>query len=887
MRITTIIFFLFCFGFLNAQITVNTNFQVNSAQPIDSRDTVSTFAGLAEIAFPYEGMTVYVVDSDQLYLYKDSGFLAVDYITSLSYKDVTADGGDIYDFRVQNAGIIAYNANGLVQLFSDSSNINLIAENGTLRIQAQYIRMINVDRASTATDTLVGLLGITSQNDSVELFQFSDLMFDFLGDSIRLNTSYIATKEYVDKRDSIVQIYLIGAQNTDDIISVFINNFHANNPQIRNYEVIAINNNPDSILTVTIPNLSDSSYVFNQVKIKVLYVNNTNGAPDGLELVVENDSLFYGPEGRVLTDTLTVGQYCAFQGYVYGSGPDRMIWQEKPFSASFGTGYGLDVSGTSLQVDTNELATQYDLTTITGSDKDTITQASHGFTVGTQGFLPVYNNSGTWAAANTSAASSLHDSYVVEVIDANTFVIQPAGILRESSHGLTVGSDYFLQDAGTISILPDSTYNDWMCHVIDANTLELIRARPTQDATPTASNLGAGEGVFAQKSGNDFQFKSLTAGTGVTLSSTSTEIEISSSTTESGFPLTSITADGTDTLDFQNRIGGFFQIDLSGVNSSNLVFSNPETTNVPEYNLHFQNLSNDTLAFPSNVYDYAGNQLSSRISSTDNLLKCYYDGVNYYCSDTFGIDAAIFNGPADYNPIAWYDAEYQEATLNQYTDGDNIDTLFDRSGNANHLIQPTTGSRPTFRSDSLNSNAIIVFDGTTDYMRGDTTTASFMGSEVTIFTVLRPDNTGNIKVVYSSFLGSLDAINPNGYNKGLIAQIRNDETAQFFFYSDNLGNSTSSLSTSSYSNEWYTHTARVDATNHTQNLNESTDGTSSDNTNVFDNNDVFYLGTRLSESVIERFFQGRIAEVIIYNSALSDAQILNVENYLQTKYGHY
>jgi hypothetical protein len=334
MRITAIIFFLFCFGFLNAQITVNTNFQVNSAQPIDSRDTVSTFAGLAEIAFPYEGMTVYVVDSDQLYLYKDSGFLAVDYITSLSYKDVTADGGDIYDFRVQNAGIIAYNANGLIQLFSDSSNINLIAENGTLRIQAQYIRMINVDRASTATDTLVGLLGITSQNDSVELFQFSDLMFNFLGDRIQLNTSYIATKEYVNKRDSIVQIYLIGSQNTDDIISVFINNFHANNPQIRNYEVIAINNNPDSILTVTIPDLSDSSYVFNQVKIKMLYVYNSNGAPDGLELVVENDSLFYGPEGRVLTDTLTVGQYCTFQGYVYGAGPNRMIWQEKPFSAS-------------------------------------------------------------------------------------------------------------------------------------------------------------------------------------------------------------------------------------------------------------------------------------------------------------------------------------------------------------------------------------------------------------------------------------------------------------------------------------------------------------------------------------------------------------------------
>lgn len=47
--------------------------------------------------------------------------------------------------------------------------------------------------------------------------------------------------------------------------------------------------------------------------------------------------------------------------------------------------------------------------------------------------------------------------------------------------------------------------------------------------TNTASNLGGGEGVFAQKSTADLQFKSLAAGTGVSLSSTATEITISSS----------------------------------------------------------------------------------------------------------------------------------------------------------------------------------------------------------------------------------------------------------------------------------------------------------------------------------------------------------------------
>lgn len=43
----------------------------------------------------------------------------------------------------------------------------------------------------------------------------------------------------------------------------------------------------------------------------------------------------------------------------------------------------------------------------------------------------------------------------------------------------------------------------------------------------TASNLGAGEGVFAQKTTYDLEFKSITAGDNVTVSSTATEIQIS------------------------------------------------------------------------------------------------------------------------------------------------------------------------------------------------------------------------------------------------------------------------------------------------------------------------------------------------------------------------
>ena len=45
----------------------------------------------------------------------------------------------------------------------------------------------------------------------------------------------------------------------------------------------------------------------------------------------------------------------------------------------------------------------------------------------------------------------------------------------------------------------------------------------------TASNLGAGEAVFAQKVGNDLEFKTLTAGTGITLSGTADNVQITNS----------------------------------------------------------------------------------------------------------------------------------------------------------------------------------------------------------------------------------------------------------------------------------------------------------------------------------------------------------------------
>lgn len=253
-RILFLIAALFCGFGLHAQITVNTNFQVNSANPIDQRYVINSLGDTTGLTFIYEGLHTYVKDENKDYFWD-----------GVKWREVTA---------------------------------------------------------------------------SVDV---SDLV----------------------ARDSTIQIYLIGAQNSDTIVSYFINQFHANQPRIRRYEVICFNNSADSILTVRIPDLTDSSYVFNQVEINVMYVKNNGAGLDGLELIIEHDSSFWGPEGYVSTDTLTAGQFCTFKGVVDGGGPDRLIWQEKPFGSFSGgggtttiPGYGATSRGDTLDVDTTVIASK-------------------------------------------------------------------------------------------------------------------------------------------------------------------------------------------------------------------------------------------------------------------------------------------------------------------------------------------------------------------------------------------------------------------------------------------------------------------------------------------------------------------------------------------------
>jgi hypothetical protein len=69
MRNIIIIFLLFVSVGLSAQITTNTNFQVNSANPIDTRMVLDSLSDTTNISFPYEGLMARIKSLDVYWEY--------------------------------------------------------------------------------------------------------------------------------------------------------------------------------------------------------------------------------------------------------------------------------------------------------------------------------------------------------------------------------------------------------------------------------------------------------------------------------------------------------------------------------------------------------------------------------------------------------------------------------------------------------------------------------------------------------------------------------------------------------------------------------------------------------------------------------------------------
>lgn len=117
---------------------------------------------------------------------------------------------------------------------------------------------------------------------------------------------------------------------------------------------------------------------------------------------------------------------------------------------------------------------------LAGGQVEKVTQASHGFSAQDV----VRYSSGSWAKAQANSIAGCSSTWLVsEVIDTNTFVAHKTGKVTITSHGLTVGSTYYLSatTAGALTATRPIGSNSAplgyylpVVYVRDANTLEIV-----------------------------------------------------------------------------------------------------------------------------------------------------------------------------------------------------------------------------------------------------------------------------------------------------------------------------------------------------------------------------------------------------------------------------
>lgn len=207
------------------------------------------------------------------------------------------------------------------------------------------------------------------------------------------------------------------------------------------------------------------------------------------------------------------------------------------------------------------------------------------------------------------------------------------------------------------------------------------------------------------------------------------------------------------------------------------------------------------------------------------------------------------------NNIIWLDANRLS-----YSDNDAVDNFQDLSGNNNDATQATSGSRPTFKTSIVNGHSVVDFDGTDDFLEFGT---HLTNDAISMFVIYKNENNSGIKGFLTTEKHLIFA-----NNSAFTAVYANPVT--YYNISKTLNTfSVTSLKTNG------------DLSGSTLSL---TDGNSSSSPTRAEqaNKTVSYLG--VNQGATSLYFEGQVAELILFNEELNTASMVIIGNYLAGKY---
>lgn len=199
------------------------------------------------------------------------------------------------------------------------------------------------------------------------------------------------------------------------------------------------------------------------------------------------------------------------------------------------------------------------------------------------------------------------------------------------------------------------------------------------------------------------------------------------------------------------------------------------------------------------------------------------------------------------------------------TSGGNVTTWLDQSGNNRIATPPTTGARPALTTGALNGAPVITFDGTNDNFE---LSSNITSNNPTMFTVLNRSSAGSGYVTFLTLQNNLWLA-------------RGTSSNQWGMYNN------AEVLTGSTLNATYQVLAAVERNFNDVDFRTSGSGTTETNGTGFHGKNMGTVGSNNGGTTNTgiQFFHGNMAELIVYNTDLNNAQRLIVENALAAKYG--
>lgn len=223
------------------------------------------------------------------------------------------------------------------------------------------------------------------------------------------------------------------------------------------------------------------------------------------------------------------------------------------------------------------------------------------------------------------------------------------------------------------------------------------------------------------------------------------------------------------------------------------------------------------------------------------------------------------------------DANYMftdAGSTNVSNDGDAIYQVNDKSGNSNHAVQSTLGNRPLYKTGIKNSLPVARFDGTDDFLDVPELIEQTLW---TLFVVYKGVNT----LVASA----RQTTAPPNYGVGYGAGIWAGDTSYLWSGGGSTGVRVAATGVD-YSNFNIT-VGRLKDGDSALYCNGVSKGTSTQTPAPYTGYNAVIGMMRGMDSEFTRPFTGDMAEIIWYNSSLSDTDRAKVETYLNNKWAIY